>query len=176
MAEIKGANIYVLFPSSSPNTQLIIHRIISIPTDEESGPVYKIADAISNHLGISVPPGSAIRPIGLTLNLYFRNKTCQELAIKPFKSNPLLTITRQEWEVANSQIFDPKVVAKPVETSISDATSTIPKIICINNQGRPQGYIQQKPLPKSALFSAIIVFGLLCSLAVVMRATRSTNR
>jgi len=181
---INGANVYVLFPTHSASSPGIVQRIIAIPTDGEGGPVYKIANAISSHIGISIPPGSAISTEGLALKLYFRNSTCQDLAIKPLKRNPLSTITRSEWEVAKAQIAIPnlgakehKVLeAKPIETTISGATSTIPKIICLNDQGLPQGLVQQKPLPKSAIFSAIVIFGLFCSLLVVVRMAKNTSK
>ena len=184
MNTINGANIYVLFPTHSASSPGIVQRIIAIPTDEESGPVYKIAFAISDHIGKSIPPGSAISTDGLALKLYFRNSTCQDLAIKPLKSNPLSTITRSEWEIAKAQIANPNIEskelnaleAKGIETTISGATSTIPKIVCLNDQGLPQGLVQQKPLPKSAIFSAIVIFGLFCSLAVVIRMAKNTSK
>ena len=175
VSKINGANIYVLFSQSTANSPEIVQRIISIPIDGESGPAYTIANEISNHIGKSIPPGSAIRADGMALKLYFRNASCNELAVKPLKSNPLLKITRAEWEIAKAQIGKPSPRTKTIETSISAATSTLPKIICLDDLGLPQGFVQQKPLPKSAIFSALVILGLFCALTVVIRAARSTS-
>ena len=174
--KINGANIYTLFSSSSANSPEIVHRLISIPIDGENGPVYKIANEISNHIGKSAPPGSAVRTDGMALKLYFRNTSCQELAIKPLKSSPLSKITKPEWEIAKAQISNPGAEAKSIETLITGATSTIPKIICLDDLGLPLGIIPPKPLPKSAIFSAIVILGLFFALAAVVRASRNTSK
>jgi hypothetical protein len=180
MVKIEGANIYVIFPSPSGRSPAILQKIISLPPEGEGGPVYKIVNEIAKHIEIDTPPVSSIRLEGLALRLHFRDISCQKLAIKPFKSNPLLKVTELEWEIAQAQAFLPHangLTAKPlsIEEAVLSARSTIPRIICLDDYSFHQDFVQQKPLPRSAIFVAIVIFGLVCSLAVLAWRARNSG-
>ena len=181
MVKVKGANVYVLFPSSPDRSQAIVQKIISLPPEGEGAPVYKIVNDITKHIETDTPPASSIRSEGLALRLHFRDTSCQKLAIKPFKSNPLLNVTGAEWEIALAQVFSPYVdglTVKPlsIEEAVLSARSKTPKIICLDDHGFDQGYVQQKPLPRSAIFVSIIIIGLFCSLVVLAWRARNSGK
>ena len=175
MGQINGAMIYVLF-SSPKNSTAMVQRIISIPAEAESAPLNKVIYAISNHIGNIPPPLSRIKVDGMAIKLYYKDISCLEIAIKPLRNSPLSKITKQEWEIARAQIAKSDTEAQTIEASISAATSTLPKIICLDDVGYLPGLVEQKPLPKSAIFSAIVILGLLCSLFVVIRTARRTSK
>lgn len=176
MSKINGASVYVLFPSSPKNFPMITQHIISLNRDGEIESAYKIVDIVSRHIGKSAPPRTAIRSDGLALNLYFRNTSCADLTIKPIKSNPLLKLSKPEWEVVKAQIANPEYDTKNIEALISGATSESPKIICLNDMGYPQALYEPKKLPKSEIFSAIVILGLFCSLLAIIKSTRRISK
>jgi hypothetical protein len=120
MVRASGISLYVLFSSSPKDSPRIVQQLIVKPSNEGNGTIYKIANEVAKDLKQELPPLTSINSKGLALSMYIRNTSCDRLRTKALSHSPLKSITRQEWLVANSQIYDPNLKTESTELSIPE--------------------------------------------------------